>query len=101
MAWACLRGRPAFAYNADKLKTAPSGWADFWDVKKFPGKRGMRKGTRYNLEFALMADGVAPADVYKALGHQGRCRPRVQEARRAASPTSSGGKRARSRRSFL
>jgi putative spermidine/putrescine transport system substrate-binding protein len=55
------------AYNADKLKTPPVTWADFWDVKKFPGKRGMRKGARYNVEFALMADGVAPADVYKVL----------------------------------
>ncbi|TXT36279.1 MAG: putative spermidine/putrescine transport system substrate-binding protein [Comamonadaceae bacterium] len=55
------------AYNGDKLKTAPTTWADFWDVKKFPGKRGMRKGARYNVEFALMADGVAPADVYKVL----------------------------------
>ena len=50
----------ALAYNGDRLKTAPAGWADFWDVKKFPGKRGMRKGAQYNLEFALMADGVAP-----------------------------------------
>jgi putative spermidine/putrescine transport system substrate-binding protein len=58
----------ALAYNADKLKTAPAGWADFWDTKKFPGKRAMRKGARYNLEFALMADGVAPKDVYKVLG---------------------------------
>ena len=55
------------AYNGDKLKTAPTGWADFWDTKKFPGKRAMRKGARYNLEFALMADGVKPADVYKVL----------------------------------
>ncbi|MDR3369682.1 ABC transporter substrate-binding protein [Rhodoferax sp.] len=55
------------AYSGDKLKTAPTTWSDFWDVKKFPGKRGMRKGARYNLEFALMADGVAPADVYKVL----------------------------------
>jgi len=55
------------AYNADKLKTAPVTWADFWDTKKFPGKRGMRKGARYNLEFALMADGVKTADVYKVL----------------------------------
>jgi putative spermidine/putrescine transport system substrate-binding protein len=55
------------AYNADKLKTAPVTWADFWDVKKFPGKRAMRKGARYNLEFALMADGVAVQDVYKVL----------------------------------
>lgn len=55
------------AYNGDKLKTAPTGWADFFDVSKIPGKRGMRKGARYNLEFALLADGVAPADVYKVL----------------------------------
>jgi putative spermidine/putrescine transport system substrate-binding protein len=27
----------------------------------------MRKGARYNVEFALMADGVKPADVYKVL----------------------------------
>ena len=52
------------AYDGDKLKTAPTTWADFWDVKKFPGKRGLRKGARYNLEFALMADGV-PADAAK------------------------------------
>jgi len=56
------------AYNADKLKDAPKNWADFWDVKKYPGKRAMRKGARYNLEFALMADGVKPAEVYKVLG---------------------------------
>ncbi|TAL82524.1 MAG: ABC transporter substrate-binding protein [Candidimonas sp.] len=55
------------AYNAKTLKTAPTSWADFWNVKKFPGKRGMRKGAHYNLEFALMADGVAPKDVYKVL----------------------------------
>ncbi|MGM9485954.1 ABC transporter substrate-binding protein [Ideonella sp. YS5] len=55
------------AYNGDKLKTGPATWADFWDVKKFPGKRAMRKGARYNLEFALMADGVKSADVYKLL----------------------------------
>lgn len=56
------------AYNADKLKTAPTSWADFWDTKKFPGKRGLRKGAKYTLEFALMADGVAPKDVYQVLG---------------------------------
>ncbi|MDR7304865.1 ABC transporter substrate-binding protein [Rhodoferax saidenbachensis] len=55
------------AYNADKIKTPPVTWADFWDTKKIPGKRGMRKGARYNLEFALMADGVAAQDVYKVL----------------------------------
>lgn len=55
------------AYDSDKLKTAPTTWADFWDTRKYPGKRGLRKGARYNLEFALMADGVKPGDVYKVL----------------------------------
>jgi len=56
------------AYNADTLKAAPTSWADFWDLKKFPGKRGMRKGAKFTLEFALIADGVKPDDVYKVLG---------------------------------
>jgi len=55
------------AYNGEKVTDRPKNWADFWDLKKYPGKRGMRKGARYNLEFALMADGVKPADVYKVL----------------------------------
>ena len=36
----------------------PQSWADFWDVKKFPGKRSYRKGVAGALEPALMADGV-------------------------------------------
>ncbi len=53
-------------WDKDKLPAAPS-WSDFWDVAKYPGKRGLRKGVRGNLEVALMADGVAPGDVYKTL----------------------------------
>ena len=56
----------ALAWDKDKLPVAPS-WSDFWDVAKYPGKRGLRKGVRGNLEFALMADGVSPGDVYKTL----------------------------------
>jgi putative spermidine/putrescine transport system substrate-binding protein len=54
------------AWDTAKFPTAPS-WADFWDVAKFPGKRGLFQGVRGNLEIALIADGVAPADVYKVL----------------------------------
>ena len=35
--------------------------ADFFDLENFPGKRGLRRGPKPNLEMALMADGV-PAD---------------------------------------
>jgi putative spermidine/putrescine transport system substrate-binding protein len=55
------------AYNADKIKTPPASWAEFWDVQKFPGKRGMRKGAKFTMEIALLADGVKPEDVYKVL----------------------------------
>lgn len=57
------------AYDGDHYKEgdAPESWADFWNVKKFPGKRGMRKTAKYSLEYALMADGVQPQDVYKVL----------------------------------
>ncbi|MEG1038787.1 MAG: ABC transporter substrate-binding protein [Pseudomonas sp.] len=55
------------AYNASKLKEAPTGWKDFWDVERFPGKRGLRKLAKSTLEFALIADGVAPGEVYTLL----------------------------------
>ena len=45
----------------------PKTIKDFFDVKKFPGKRGIRKDAIVNLEWALMADGVAKEDVYKLL----------------------------------
>ncbi|PPQ34874.1 extracellular solute-binding protein [Rhodopila globiformis] len=54
------------AWDKDKLPVSPT-WSDFWDVAKYPGKRGLRKDVRGNLEIALMADGVAPGDVYKTL----------------------------------
>lgn len=57
----------AIAYDRNKLAQAPTSWADFWDVKTYPGKRGLRKRAVYNLEFALMADGVKVEDVYKVL----------------------------------
>lgn len=57
----------ALAYDANRVQIAPKSWADFWDVKKFPGKRGLRRTAKYTLEIALLADGVAPADVYKVL----------------------------------
>ncbi len=53
--------------DRDKSMPVPTGWADFFDIAKFPGKRGLRRGPRGNLEIALLADGVAPGDVYKLL----------------------------------
>ncbi len=64
------------AYRTDAFKGAvPSGWADFWDTKKFPGDRAMfgtNSGGWPEMEFALMAAGVPadklyPIDIDKAL----------------------------------
>ncbi|MBC8792486.1 MAG: spermidine/putrescine ABC transporter substrate-binding protein [Tagaea sp. CACIAM 22H2] len=49
----------------------PQSWADFWDVKKFPGKRSYRKGVAGALEPALMADGVPADKVYEVLSAPG------------------------------
>ncbi len=58
-----------YAYDKPKFPGAkPTTLNDFFDTKKFPGKRGMRKGPKPNLEFALMADGVPAARVYEVLG---------------------------------
>lgn len=56
-----------FAYDADKLPNGPTGWADFFDLEKFPGKRAMQKDAFGNLEFALIADGVPVDQLYEVL----------------------------------
>ncbi len=57
-------------YRNDTFKgdSGPKTIADVFDLKKFPGKRALEKIPAGNLEWALVADGVAVADVYKVLG---------------------------------
>ena len=57
-----------FGYDSTKFPgDKPTKVADFFDLNKFPGKRGLKKEAKVNLEMALMADGVPAADVYKVL----------------------------------
>jgi len=57
-----------YAYDTTRYpENPPTTVADFFDLEKFPGKRGIRKGAKGTLEMALLADGVAPADVYAVL----------------------------------
>ncbi len=56
-----------FAYNSEAGGSQPATIADFFDTKKFPGKRALRKRPQVNMEWALIADGVAPGDVYAVL----------------------------------
>ena len=60
-----------YAWNTETYgKDGPQSWMDFFDVEKFPGKRAYRGKVSGALEPALMADGVAPEDVYKVLGSE-------------------------------
>ncbi|AGI24885.1 polyamine/opine/phosphonate ABC transporter, POPT family, periplasmic substrate-binding protein [Pseudomonas sp. ATCC 13867] len=53
------------AYDSERFgDKAPKTWADFWDVKTFPGKRTLYKWMNGMLEAALLADGVAPDKLY-------------------------------------
>ena len=60
-----------YAYNSDNVKGTPKTIKDFFNTKKFPGKRAIYKGALTNLEIALAADGIKPgkggAKIYKAL----------------------------------
>ncbi len=56
-----------FAYDSEKTDRTPTTIANFFDLEKFPGKRGMRKSPKANLEMALMADGVGAGEVYDVL----------------------------------
>ena len=53
------------AYNSEALDAVPASWADLFDTEKFPGKRAFYKSVSGGvLEAALLADGVAPDDLY-------------------------------------
>jgi putative spermidine/putrescine transport system substrate-binding protein len=73
--------------NATFLNNSqPKGWAEFWDVKKFPGARmlaDMASGSP-NLEFALIADGVSmdkifPIDIDRAFKSMSVIKPAIKK----------------------
>lgn len=71
-----------FAYRTDQFKDGPKSWADFWDVKRFPGRRSLSKSPIDTLEQALMADGVPadklyPLDLDRAFKSLDRIKPHV------------------------
>lgn len=56
------------AYDTGKFQNdGPSSVADFFDLQKYPGKRGLSNKPNANLEWALMADGVPADKVYETL----------------------------------
>ncbi|MCW2309381.1 ABC transporter substrate-binding protein [Rhodobium gokarnense] len=64
----------------------PGSWAEFWDVEKYPGDRMLADiaSGQPNLEFALLADGVAKEDLYpldldRAFASMTRIRPAIKK----------------------
>lgn len=55
------------AWDRSRAGAAASDWSAFWDIARHPGKRGLRQDPRTTLEIALLADGVAPDDIYATL----------------------------------
>ena len=47
--------------------SGPQNYVEFWDVEKFPGKRGMYRSPRGNVEAAVMAMGHPMEEVYQFL----------------------------------
>jgi len=71
------------AYNKKTLgKKIPKNWADFWNVKDFPGTRALRNDPQATLEAALLADGVPrdklyPLDVDRAFRKLQQIKPDI------------------------
>jgi putative spermidine/putrescine transport system substrate-binding protein len=71
------------AYNTERVEGTPSSWADFFNTRKFPGRRGLHKVPSETLEVALLADGVLlgdlyPLDVNRALGKLDTIKDQIQ-----------------------
>ena len=72
-------------YRRDKFPNGgPRSWADFWDVDKFPGARGLCiNDSPRTLIFALLADGVPadrlyPLDIERAFKMLDRIKPHIK-----------------------
>ena len=110
--YAMVMGYHTAAYPKGK---EPKSWAEFWDIKAFPGPRtlaDMASGAP-DLEFALIADGVPPDKLYpldiergfkslsrvrpavhEVLGHRRACRPRCWPTKKLCSrPSGARGSR--------
>jgi putative spermidine/putrescine transport system substrate-binding protein len=71
-------------YRKDKFPSGgPQSWADFWDVKKFPGPRSLFNRSFTCLAFALLADGVPkdklyPMDIDRAFKKMDEIKPHIK-----------------------
>lgn len=77
-------------YNTEKLpatKSRPTSWAEYWDVKAFPGSRSLISGHFGSLgpwEEALLADGVPanalyPMDIDRVFASLDKIKPHIRK----------------------
>ncbi|MGX5805164.1 ABC transporter substrate-binding protein [Bradyrhizobium sp. Arg314] len=78
-------GGGVLAYNSKLFPSdsAPKTWADFWDLKKFPGRRALPNDPFWVLAVALYADGVTsenflPLDLDRAFRKLDQIKPYVE-----------------------
>jgi putative spermidine/putrescine transport system substrate-binding protein len=64
IAWQYYTGGIGYNQKALQGKPLPKTWAEYFDFKAFPGRRGMLSRPQETLEQALMADGVKPSELY-------------------------------------
>ena len=55
------------AYDSARMTAPPASAADFFDLARYPGRRGLSRTPQFTLELALMADGLPRDQVYAAL----------------------------------
>lgn len=58
------------AYDRARMQEPPTKASDFFDLARFPGRRGLSRTPQFTLELALMADGVPRDQVYALLATQ-------------------------------
>ena len=75
----------ALCYRTDRYPGGgPKSWADFWDVKRFPGARSLcLNNSPRTLIFALLADGVPleriyPLDIDRAFKKLDQIKPHIK-----------------------
>lgn len=54
----------AFRSDAVERIGEPESWADWWNKDRYAGRRALPRGAYGTFEFALMADGVEPENLY-------------------------------------
>ncbi|MET4359207.1 putative spermidine/putrescine transport system substrate-binding protein [Bradyrhizobium sp. RT9b] len=85
----CLAYSYVMVYNTKTFppdKPRPSSWAEFWDVKKFPGVRVLNTGANGfgPWEEALLADGVSldklyPLDIDRVFASLDKIKPHIRK----------------------